>query len=57
METSGDEGIAPNEQMGNIDPNEKPMNHDEEYFDDAPDFDNNDNDEHRFQVANRGGFR
>lgn len=58
-ERSGDE--ATNEPITNAEPiNEKPTNHDEDFFEDAPpqEFDNNDNDDgQRFQQSNRGNFR
>lgn len=62
METNN-EGAAAVDQTISMDPSDKIMNTDDEFFDDSAqvaDFDNADNDEgyeQHFQSGNRGGFR
>lgn len=64
MDTNIDEAGVKSESNEILEQNEKPLNADEEFFDDSnapqPDFDNVDTEDgidQRFQAVNRGGFR
>lgn len=64
MDTNNDETGLKSESIEILEQNEKPLNADEEFFEDSiapqPDFDNvdaEDGGDQRFQAGNRGGFR
>lgn len=64
MDTNNGESGVKSDSNEILEQNEKPLNADDEFFDDSnappPDFDNVDTEDsidQRFQAANRGGFR